>query len=114
MQRTTLCDHLSSLRREWGLAPLCGAAATFTGCSEDPSRPWVRRCFSERHRGGDFVPSLTLGPICYAKGHRQGGLKRWLELTPVCIFAHGKCEGTTFSENTKINTHFYPPTVNRS
>ncbi len=50
MQRTTLCDHLSGV-------------------------PWHRRCFSERHRGGDFVPSLTLGPICYAKGHRQGGLK---------------------------------------
>lgn len=23
MQRTTLCDHLSSLRREWRLAPIC-------------------------------------------------------------------------------------------
>ena len=26
------------LRREWGLAPLCGAAATFSGYSKDPSR----------------------------------------------------------------------------
>ena len=28
-----------SLRREWGLAPLCGAVATFSGYSKDPSRP---------------------------------------------------------------------------
>ena len=27
------------LRREWGFAPLCGARATFSGSSEDPSRP---------------------------------------------------------------------------
>ena len=27
------------LRREWGLAPLCGAVATFSGYSKDPSRP---------------------------------------------------------------------------
>ena len=30
---------LPDLRREWGFAPLRGAAATFSGCSEDPSRP---------------------------------------------------------------------------
>ena len=28
-----------SLRREWGFAPLRGAAATFSGYSKDPSRP---------------------------------------------------------------------------
>ena len=28
-----------ALRREWGFAPLCGAAATFSGYSKDPSRP---------------------------------------------------------------------------
>ena len=27
------------LRREWGFAPLCGVAATFSGYSKDPSRP---------------------------------------------------------------------------
>ena len=27
------------LRREWVFAPLGGAAATLSGCSEDPSRP---------------------------------------------------------------------------
>ena len=33
------CVLRLSLRREWGLAPLGGAAARFTGCSEDPIRP---------------------------------------------------------------------------
>ena len=28
-----------ALRREWGFAPLCGAVATFSGYSKDPSRP---------------------------------------------------------------------------
>ena len=27
------------LHREWGFAPLCGARATFSGSSKDPSRP---------------------------------------------------------------------------
>ena len=27
------------LRRDWGVAPLCGAVATFSGYSKDPSRP---------------------------------------------------------------------------
>jgi len=26
-------------RRKWELAPLCGAGTTFSGSSEDPSRP---------------------------------------------------------------------------
>jgi len=30
--------HFLALRREWGFAPLCGAAATFSGYSKDPSR----------------------------------------------------------------------------
>ena len=30
---------LRALRREWGFAPLCGAVATFSGYSKDPSRP---------------------------------------------------------------------------
>ena len=30
---------LRALRREWRFAPLCGAVATFSGYSKDPSRP---------------------------------------------------------------------------
>ena len=29
----------STLRRKWGLAPLCGAVVTFSHYSKDPSRP---------------------------------------------------------------------------
>ena len=32
-----------NLRREWEFAPLCGARATFSGSSKDPSRPRRRR-----------------------------------------------------------------------
>ena len=60
-------DHLSSLRREWRLAPLCGAAATFSGRSKDPSRPWVRRCNSERFRGEAYLPSLHSAPFAAQK-----------------------------------------------
>ena len=42
MQRTTLCDHL------FGVS-------------------WVRRCYSERLRGGDYLPSLHSAPFALQK-----------------------------------------------
>ncbi len=42
MQRTTLCDRLSGVS-------------------------WRRRCFSERHRGGDYLPSLHSAPFATQK-----------------------------------------------
>ena len=37
-QENSWGSETGSLRREWGFAPLCGAAATFSGRSKDPSR----------------------------------------------------------------------------
>jgi|GEM_PF-5549380 len=65
--------RLCFLRREWGLAPLCGAAATFSGRSKDPSRPWERRCFSVRYRGAKGCLHLSVRPHCFAK-HKTFGL----------------------------------------
>jgi len=42
MQHTTLCDHL------FGVS-------------------WVRRCYSERNRGGDYLPSLHSAPFASQK-----------------------------------------------
>ena len=42
MQRTTLFDHLSGVS-------------------------WVRRCYSERLRGGDYLPSLHSAPFALQK-----------------------------------------------
>ena len=36
-------DLLPYQRREWGFAPLCGAIATFSGYSKDPSRLYKGR-----------------------------------------------------------------------
>ena len=51
-------------RREWGLAPLCGAADTFSGCSKDPSRPCREGVVTFEDKEGlqpsnDSAPSLT-------------------------------------------------------
>ena len=56
----------SLLRREWGLAPLCGAAATFSGYSKDPSR------HSPLLVGGGVgvAPLLYLGRVLKERGVR--------------------------------------------
>ena len=93
MWRTTLCDHLSSPRREWGLAPLCGAVATFSGYSKDPSRPWRRRCYSERHRGGDYLPSLHSAPFAAQKDTSGAADRR---INSNVHFAHGSAKVKLF------------------
>ena len=42
MQSTTLCDHLSGVS-------------------------WHRQCYSERNRGGDYLPSLHSAPFALQK-----------------------------------------------
>ena len=56
------------LRREWGFAPLCGARATFSGSSKDPSRPLQGERELNPNKKSSPLPSEGMGEAFIANG----------------------------------------------
>ena len=83
----------SLLRREWGLAPLCGAAATFSGYSKDPQSPLSTFSRWRRGRGSVAVPGACAEGEGREADFPAGGKDEGLVAPTGCVPRGGRGAG---------------------